>query len=135
MEITLPRHINGQNFTVKDSHRQITVVGANGSGKTRFINQMIRDLGERAFYVSAIDALYPVVRDFKVNSINSIYEELKSRAKYVKPSGETELDKLLCLLIYDDLSESLTFRLRSVMGDATPEKIPTTKVDTLIRLW
>ena len=110
-------------------------MGANGSGKTRFINQMIRDLGERAFYVSAIDALYPVVRDFKVNSISSIYEELKSRAKYVKPSGETELDKLLCLLIYDDLSESLTFRLRSVMGDETPEKIPTTKVDTLIRLW
>lgn len=135
MEITLPRHVNGQTYTVKDIHRQITVVGANGSGKSRFISQMIHDSGDRAFYVSAIDALYPVTHDFDVNSISRIYEELRTRTKYVKPSGETELDKLICMLIYDDLSESLTFRLRSAMVGNTPDKIPTTKVDTLIRLW
>ena len=40
MNITLPKRIDGQAPPTLNGRRQITVVGANGTGKTRFINQM-----------------------------------------------------------------------------------------------
>ena len=46
MEITLPKRIDGQPAQVLTGKQQITVVGANGAGKTRFINRMAQDLGD-----------------------------------------------------------------------------------------
>ena len=44
MDITLPKRIDGQQPVSLNGRQQITVVGANGSGKTRFVNRMIADL-------------------------------------------------------------------------------------------
>ena len=60
MDITLPKRIDGQQPGSLNGRQQITVVGANGSGKTRFVNRMIADLGNRAFTISALKALYPI---------------------------------------------------------------------------
>ena len=69
MEITLPKRLNGSPFTINENKRLVTVVGANGSGKTRFVNQMVAEAGERAFRLSVIDALYPTKSDNTVNSV------------------------------------------------------------------
>ena len=53
MEMTLPKRTGDQPAMKLDSRRQITVVGANGSGKTRFIREMISGLSGRAFCISA----------------------------------------------------------------------------------
>ena len=41
MDITLPKRIDGQQPVSLNGRQQITVVGANGSGKTRFVHRMI----------------------------------------------------------------------------------------------
>ena len=57
MDIRLPKGKDGKQLTLQNSRRQITVVGANGSGKTRFVNRMMEYAGENAFCFSALDAI------------------------------------------------------------------------------
>lgn len=59
MILTLPPRLNGEALSVDTSdNRQIIIIGANGSGKTRFANRLMADLGPKAFKMSAIKAIY-----------------------------------------------------------------------------
>ena len=49
MELLLPKKINSTEKMVLTDARQVTVIGANGSGKTRFCNQMMKLCGDKAF--------------------------------------------------------------------------------------
>ena len=76
MDITLPKRIDGQQPVSLNGRQQITVVGANGSGKTRFVNRMIADLGNRAFTISALKALYPIKDgDMQAQSVTTFYQQ------------------------------------------------------------
>ena len=39
--------------------RQITIIGANGSGKSRFMEEMIELCGDRAFSLDVLTAFFP----------------------------------------------------------------------------
>ena len=59
MKLILPPRIGAAPLEVDTSeNRQIIIIGANGSGKTRFANRMMQDIGDKAFKMSAIKALY-----------------------------------------------------------------------------
>lgn len=59
MKITLPPRLGGAPLDVDTSDtRQIIIIGANGSGKTRFANRLMADIGPQAFRMSVIKALY-----------------------------------------------------------------------------
>ena len=49
MNVTLPKRIHSQETLQLDGRHQITVVGVNGSGKSRFMRRMMADAGENAF--------------------------------------------------------------------------------------
>lgn len=136
MEITLPKRIDGQAPATLNGKQQITVVGANGSGKTRFINQMIKDAGERSFRVSALDALYGTRNAEPVaNSLTRFYEDAVQNIQFVKPAAETEFEMLLYLLLNDEISGLFEYKLNFGGEDAASVPIPRTKIDTVIRLW
>ena len=135
MEITLPKRIDGQPATVLTGKQQITVVGANGAGKTRFINRMVQDLGDTAFQVSALNALFTIKDNaIKANSISAIYNNAVQNAQFVKPIAETEFEMLLYLLLNDEITDLFAYKLQMLNSDKKLE-MPRTKIDTVARLW
>jgi energy-coupling factor transporter ATP-binding protein EcfA2 len=136
MEITLPKRLNGSPFTINENKRLVTVVGANGSGKTRFVNQMVAEAGERAFRLSVIDALYPTKSDNTVNSVSKQYLQTVTNSPLVRANADTEFDMLLCLLAFDEMADLLSFKLENAnTEDAKQKQLPVTKIDILIKLW
>ena len=100
MDITLPKRTDGQQPVSLNGRQQITVVGANGSGKTRFVNRMIADLGNRAFTISALKALYPIKDgDIQAQSVTTFYQQALQSVQFVKPVAETEFEMLLFMLL------------------------------------
>lgn len=135
--ITLPRRSDGTEAPQLSGRRQITVVGANGSGKTRFINRMISDLGERAFSISALSALFPVKDEATrgCGSIRGCYRHTLKSVQFVTPTAETEFEMLIFLLLNDEMSDMFDFKVASIANGATPAQLPKTKIDTVVRLW
>ncbi len=136
MDVLLPKGKDGKQTTLHlGQNRQITVVGANGSGKTRFVNQMIADADDRAFSISALDALYGSCEgEMESNGISRMFANLVKRAQFVKPLADNEFEMLLYMLVNDEMTDLLTYKLKKTYHNAE-EEMPTTKIDTVIRLW
>lgn len=138
MNITLPKRIDGQAPPTLNGRRQITVVGANGTGKTRFINQMISDLGGEAFAISALNALFPVKELPAAGapmSIVTLYSQALQSVQFVKPVAETEFEMLLFLLLNDEMSDMFAYKMNIAGNDGPAGSMPRTKIDTVVELW
>ena len=134
MEITLPKRIKGAPLVLTGGKRQITVVGANGSGKTRFVDQMMRDLGDKAYYVSALDALSVGVVAGNTNCVSKQYAERQDKVQYIQPKADTEFEKMLCMMLIDEMADMLAYKFRMASGEADTQ-MPKTKIDGAIQLW
>lgn len=135
MDITLPKRIDGQQPVSLNGRQQITVVGANGSGKTRFVNRMIADLGNRAFTISALKALYPIKDgDIQAQSVTTFYQQALQSVQFVKPVAETEFEMLLFMLLNDEMNDMFTYKMNRI-GAAADIPLPRTKIDTVVKLW
>ena len=135
MDIRLPKGKGGKQMTLQNSRRQITVVGANGSGKTRFVNRMMEYAGDKAFSFSALDALYCTKDEKKANCITAMYRSIVENAQFVRPVAETEFDMLLYMLVTDEMQDLLTYKLQKIAAEGQELEMPETKIDTVIRLW
>lgn len=59
MNIQLPKRLDGSMPITLSDVRQLTVIGANGAGKTRFCRTLMESCGNKAFQMSALKALFP----------------------------------------------------------------------------
>ena len=117
MNIQLPKRIDGGEPAVLQSVRQLTVIGANGAGKTRFSRSLMQDCGEKAFCVSALKALFPGgERNPMPGSINSLFEEKSSTTHFMKDDAPTEFDRLMFLLLHDEFIDMLKFKAEVLTG-------------------
>ena len=57
MNILLPPKKDNTSQEISSGNRQITIIGANGAGKTRFTDWLINNMQGRAFRMSIISAL------------------------------------------------------------------------------
>ena len=53
----LPPKSDGTRIELPAGVRQVTIIGANGSGKSRFTAYLEDSLGEKVFRLSALDAI------------------------------------------------------------------------------
>ncbi|MDE6403876.1 MAG: hypothetical protein K2K86_08730, partial [Muribaculaceae bacterium] len=106
----LPKNIDGRRQEVPLCARSLVIIGANGSGKSRFSTALARELGDRAGRVSALDALY-------------------------RPgdNGETEFERLMALMLHDEIKSLLAYKLSRASGEAADLK--RTRLDRLIEMW
>ena len=136
MSITLPKRIDGQPSPTLNGRQQITVVGANGSGKTRFINKIIESLGDKAFSISALSALYPIRNTTSpAQTITACYNRALQSVQFVKPVAETEFEMLLFLLLNDEMSDMFAYKISALECADQPPQLPRTKIDTVVKLW
>lgn len=134
MNLSLPPKIDGLPSVVLENVKQITVIGANGAGKTRFCQQIIKDCGDRAFIMSALRAIFPETRKNERNgSIDMLFDEADKGSPLFTSEANSEFEKVLFLLLHDEFLELLNFKAQAFDSDKV--KLPVTKLDNVVRRW
>lgn len=148
MKLTLPPRISGRPLEVDTSeNRQLIIIGANGSGKTRFANRMMADLGAAAFRMSALKALYGKdEEDLTPGSIDSLYREATgSGSTFIRNDIKGEFDRMLALMLNEEMLNLVAFKYSNYRRNEVSEhkggkggresKLPVTRLDRMVRLW
>lgn len=135
MEITLPKRIDGKLPQQLPKSRQITLIGANGSGKTRFMEDLIARHSGKAYVLSAMKAFYQE-RDISTldGSIDQLYLKATKTNSHLKSDAVSELDKLGYMLFNDEFQYLLSVKTTSILSGKEANFQPT-KLDKLITLW
>ncbi len=133
--IPLPASIRGESPGGLPNSRQITLVGGNGAGKSRFMEELIRLTGERAYTLSALKAGFPQRELSAVKgSIDNLYLLMTRSQPYMRTDAVSEIDKLTYMLFADEFEYLLTLK----NGDLNPGKkvrLKPTKLDKLKYIW
>ena len=114
---------------------QLTIIGASGSGKSRFMDKLIELNSSRAYCLSAVGAPYPEREESKrPGSIDCLYREAVEKQPYMRTDAVSELDKLIYMLFIDELEYLLTLK-ESRLDGKKKVNIQPTKLDILASLW
>ncbi len=133
MKLTLPKRINGTTAQLPDDQTAVVIIGANGSGKTRFSNNLAALTGDIAFSLSALDALYNrrPTRD-NAGSIDRLYNE-RGIDKDGHNTESTQLERLLALLMHDEMLNLINYKLS--LTNNPDSRLQSTILDRVISLW
>ncbi|MBO5455063.1 MAG: DUF4435 domain-containing protein [Muribaculaceae bacterium] len=139
MKLTLPPRLGGGTPQVDTSdNHQLIIIGANGSGKTRFANRLAADLGPKAFRMSALKALYGKEQeDPSENSIDSLYHEVVKNSGIIRDDIKGEFERMLALLINEEMLNLISYKYKRDLEQQGGKnlKLPATRLDKMIRLW
>lgn len=136
--ITLPPRTDGENPIVLSNASQVTVIGANGAGKTRFCMRILHDAGKKAFRISALHAIY--VREQPTEapggSIDALFIEADRHNHYLKTEASTEFERLIFLLLHEEFLDMLKYK-SEIYSDTSKRNrnLPITKLDKVIARW
>ena len=135
MEIKLPKRQDGKDQTMVTNGNQITVIGANGAGKSRFCNKLLQGFGNRAYRMSALKGIHSeTYHNLMPGSIESRYNELLKCNQMFESKANTEFERLVVLLMSDEFMELIGYKSSMLLGgNETPP--PRTKLDTLVHVW
>lgn len=144
----LPSRTNAKSPELQPGCRQITVIGANGAGKTRFTEAMIENCREEhlpVFRLSALEAIYGTRKNDAAlkNALNSQVEELSTVDElYFKASQQPEflhlndsnrtLEYLISLMLNEEIFSLLAYK---TSGGRDLERLKETKIDKVLRIW
>ena len=105
MDIRLPKRMDGHQPDVLIESRQITIIGANGAGKSRFCSALVDELGDKDYRISALKALFPSPASTKPlhGSIDDLFNRMNEANPQVKNLAETEFDKLFYVMLNDEM--------------------------------
>jgi len=136
MDITLPKRIDGKEPEVLQGARQITVIGANGSGKTRFCQQLVANVADKAYRVSALRALFPAQATGEPvlkGSIEDRFNHLNEASAHLHNDATTEFDKLFYVMLSDEFRELMAYKAGRLTGEQA--EFPKTKLDQVVKMW
>ena len=136
MDIQLPLRIDGKTGGTLHDTRQITIIGANGSGKSRFCKALLESCGDKAYRLSALRALIPLrSQDEKPmhGSIDEMFEHLNQANPQVTNTADTEFDRLTYIMLMDEFRELMNYKTHRLLGEQM--EFPKTKLDTTVRKW
>lgn len=133
MAITLPPKIDGRPAPTIGLERPAVIVGANGAGKSRFAGRLAADMRAHSnprpvFNISGLKALYDTRRTS--DSIDSIFDSIMPGRS---SEGTTQLDRLMAMLVHDEMVNLFRYKAAHAAGMAT--RLEPTRLDTLIALW
>lgn len=130
----LPPRIGGEALTLPAGARQITIIGANGSGKTRFTEAMQKSLGEeRVFRLSALNAVSEQPPQSGRADIDSCYLSAIQSPGFLQANDFTMFDRLMTLLLNEEMLALVAFKVASVRGEQVA--LPHSKLDAVIERW
>lgn len=135
MELKLPPRIDGATPEVLTDVRQVTVIGANGSGKSRFCDALINELGGKAYRISALRALYPARRQREIlpGSIDDMFQHINENHPHLVNDANNEFDKLSYIMLIDEFRELMGYKTHRLMNEAVD--FPKTRLDMVVKMW
>lgn len=133
MDILLPNKSNGETPHLLKNVGQITVIGANGSGKTRFCNWIMERCEGQAYRMSALRAIMSNYTNGDEGSISDLYSRMNEVATIHKGTAQTEFDKLMYVMMVDEFHDLMNYKSRLLMGEKV--EFPKTKLDTVVKMW
>ena len=135
MDIRLPDRTDKVPARTLENVRQVTLIGANGSGKTRFAHWLVNEYKEKAYRISALKALFPATDKNELDgSIDKLYEEAVASSPYYRNDCATEFQRLIFLLLHDEFLDLLKYKAKRTF-DNNNEDLPKTKFDKVARMW
>ena len=135
MDIRLPKRMDGHQPDVLIESRQITIIGTNGAGKSRFCSALVDELGDKAYRISALKAMFPSPASAKPlpGSIDDLFNRMNEANPQVKNIAETEFDKLFYVMLSDEVRELMNYKAHKLMGEQM--EFPKTKLDITVKKW
>lgn len=135
MDVILPDRMDGAASRTLEKVRQVTLIGANGSGKTRFAHWLVDRYRDNAFRISALKALFPSSEKNSLEgSIDRLYDEAVASSPYYRNDTATEFQRLIFLLLHDEFLDLLKFKAKVAFGGGEKD-LPKTKFDKVARMW
>ncbi len=138
MKIELPSHKKSRAPQYTDDVRSLTIIGANGSGKTRFGDEIARRQGDRVFRLSALKALFitPSTEVRVGHNITELYKALREQMPYKVEGIDTEFEQLMYMLLHEEFVNVLTYKASlDGNGKGRGGQLPRTKLDRVQRIW
>ena len=135
MDLLLPNKINGSKGEILRDVHQVTIIGANGAGKTRFVNKLVEQCGDQAFRISALRALFSLEhkeQDYK-GSISDRFDNLNQTMQQVVNNAKSEFDKLCYVMMIDEFRGLMNFKAHRLMNEDI--EFPKTKLDKVVKMW
>ena len=135
MDLLLPNKINSAKGVILRDARQVTIIGANGAGKTRFVNKLVEQCGDQAFRISALRAIYPVEHEEQnyKGSISERFNKLNQNMQQVVNTAKSEFDKLTYVMMIDEFRSLMNFKAHQLMKEDM--EFPKTKLDKVVKMW
>ena len=135
MDIRLPKRMDGHQPEVLIESKQITVIGTNGAGKSRFCSALVDELGDKAYRISALKALFPTPPSTKIlpGSIDDLFNRMNAANPLIQNKAETEFDKLFFIMLNDEFRELMNFKAHKLMDEQM--EFPKTKLDITVKKW
>lgn len=134
----LPEPVSGQSAPVLAGVRQLTMIGANGAGKSRLMGTLLNEAADKGFILSALEGLQPLTdkaRDsVNVNAVPGVYAGAVSRSPFLRRDASTQLEMLLFMLVNDECEALMSRKMVELSGKKVSEE-QLTKLDRLATLW
>lgn len=135
-EILLPASIDHESINPLPGCAQISIVGANGAGKTKFMSEMMDLCGEKAYSLSALNAMIPDSGEKKrPGSIGDLYEKAIASRPYIRQDAVSEAEKLMFMLLTDEFEHLMRLKLEKISGQTKSHGDNPTRLDRLVDLW
>lgn len=130
----LPPKIGSEPIKLPSNIRQVTIIGANGCGKTRFAHYLAQQLKPKAFILSAIGALCePNDRENQDGTIDAIYREAAASPTFLHADERTTFERLMILLLNEEMANLVSYKVALASGENAV--MPESKLDSVILHW
>ncbi len=130
----LPPRSVGQPIELSADVKQITIIGANGGGKTRFTDYLEASLGDNAFHISALEALCGITSGVAThNSIATLYERAVKSSAFLHTDVSNMFEQLTMLLLNEEMSNLVAYKMELAQGKRV--HMAESKLDEVIRRW
>lgn len=133
--LILPPNLSGEHVTLPADCRQITLVGANGAGKSRFMDELTHLCGDRAYCLSALKAGFPERTESTMpGSVDDLYRRSVMTQSYMRTDAVSEIDKLTYMLFSDEFEYLMSVKVNS-LNHGRKVQLKPTKLDRLQSIW
>ena len=126
--------MDGHQPEVLVESKQITIIGTNGAGKSRFCSALVDEMGDKAYRISALKAMYPATNPNPLpGSIEDLFNKMNEANPLIENKAQTEFDKLFYVMLNDEVRELMNFKAHQLMGENI--EFPKTKLDITVKKW
>ena len=113
----LPPKTGGEEVRLPANVGSITIIGANGSGKTRFTDWLQKSLGESSYPISALDAICNNVagaRNAADGSLDALYNKAVASGPFLHSDVTSTFERLMLMLLNEEMVKLVQYKVAHV---------------------